>query len=239
VRTQIYSLPSRQSQQIAVHAHQCDAIENQLMSTNHTLTQVYEYQHRGLAHNHHYSNHDGAATLTAKKKRKIIIHDTDSDDEHKNDSPNAVQTTTTLLHPQDCTCTRCADKCKYLDNSAKHVGTDSSGTTGSSESDDSNSFICTEDEMYSEAEAKVFSKMFPISAKIIKRKQQEVQPELGVTGREQTVELACQLACVTQKAHNIARTVALPTVAPTDGVVIVTDRAEQVQTLFIYLKQPR
>jgi len=97
------------------------------------------------------------------------------------DCPNAMQTTAsddrTLLHAKDCTCTRCADKCKYLDNSAKHVGTDSSGTTGSSESDDSNSFIGTEDEKYSKAEEKMLQKMFPISAKIILRKEQEFQPQ--------------------------------------------------------------
>jgi hypothetical protein len=150
------------------------------------LSQVVEHQHSGQAHNHHYC----APIETAiTKKRKIIIHDTDSDDDHNqtmptnvvSDCPNAMQTTAsddrTLLHAKDCTCTRCADKCKYLDKSAKHVGTDSSGTTGSSESDDSNSFNCTEDDsfvcdddaVYTAAEKLVLNKMFPKTSHLFKR----------------------------------------------------------------------
>jgi hypothetical protein len=239
---QIHSRSSRLSKQIAIHAHLCDEIETPHMSAFHSPTSVVENQQRGLAHNHHNGSHDSAPIVTViTKKRKIIIHDSDSDD--VSDCPTAVRTTTsddrTLLHPNDCTCTRCADNCKYLDNSAQHVGTDSSGTTGSSESDDSNSFICTEDEMHSEAEAKMFKKMFPISAKIIMRKQQEVQPKLGVIGSELTIELACQLACEAPKAHNTARTEAVQTVAPTDGDVTVTDRAKKERTLIKYLQQQK
>ena len=158
-------------------------------------------------------------------KRKIIIHDSDSDDTRN----TIVRTTTDVLHPKSCTCTRCADICKFLDNTAQHVGTLSPGATGSSESEGSNSFVSSEEEIYTEAEAKVLKSMFPKSVKVIVGKTRKPpstgfqadtkitrhvigqtitthptfanQQSLGAIGSEPTFELACQLACESQRTH--------------------------------------
>ena len=158
-------------------------------------------------------------------KRKIIIHDSDSDDTQN----TIVRTATDVLHPKSCTCTRCADICKFLDNTAQHVGTLSPGATGSSESEGSNSFVSSEEEIYTEAEAKMMKSMFPKSVKKIvgtTRKppstgfQAETkitrhviaqttkthptfanQQSLGAIGSEPTFELACQLASESQLTH--------------------------------------
>jgi hypothetical protein len=138
------------------------------------------------------------------KKRRIKIHDTDSEvDKCEIIQPSGAILTASnstiasaieaveiaqrpqLLpddrsaHPTNCACTRCAANCKYLNLKAEHMGSDTSGTTGSSESDYADSFVSSEEDIYTAAEAEQLKIMFPISAHRITTKiQRSVRNQL-------------------------------------------------------------
>jgi hypothetical protein len=141
------------------------------------------------------SHHNDGQSLevTVYKKHRKVIHDSDSDDNVVCTVTDAkesylqyistavgktnISTATTddiikenvANHDGQCTCIRCADNCKFLDITAKHVGTDTSGTTGSSDSDQSDNFICSEEENYTHNDRKQLKLMFPITAQRIMR----------------------------------------------------------------------
>jgi hypothetical protein len=70
----------------------------------------------------------------------------------------------THKHSKNCTCVRCAQRCKYVQIQSKHVGSDSSGTTCSSGSE-IDDFVCSQEEAFSAKELDELELMFPISAK--------------------------------------------------------------------------
>jgi hypothetical protein len=79
-------------------------------------------------------------------------------------------------HSRHCCCTRCTDASKYMDVTAKHMGSDTSGTTGSSDSDDFDSFICSEDDNFTKADEIQLKILFPITAKRMLQRTVQQQP---------------------------------------------------------------
>jgi hypothetical protein len=98
-----------------------------------------------------------------------------------NNKPSAIlsQKLQPQMHNTSCGCTKCADCCKYMDVTAKHIGTDSSGTTGSSDSEDCDSFICSEEESFTNADEKQLQLMFPITSKRMLRPADEQHKRLS------------------------------------------------------------